>query len=652
MPEWKPEIRARLAGLQLAPAREAAIVEELAQHLDDCYEELLAGGATQDEASRAALAELSESEILARELRRVERQVAPEPIVLGTNRRTNMIADLWQDLGYGVRTLAKKPGFTLIAVLTLSLGIGANTAIFSVVNAVLLRPLPYRNPADLVLVRHLNKAKGTQGESVSYTDFQDWKSQNRVFEDLAIFRSSGFSMAIGNDLELIRAANVSANFFQLLGVNAFRGRTFLPDEEKPGGEKAALISHALWQRLFGGDEKLLGQQIKLNDQQYTVAGILPPDFKFPFRTEKAEIWTTTAMLPAGMMGRGARNFQAIARLKPEVSLQSAQAEMAGIAGRLEQDHPDTNRDMGIALVGVHGELTKEVRTALWLLFGVVLFVLLIACANVANLLLARALSRQKELAIRAALGASGWRIARQLLTESLLLSLAGGALGLVFAAWGIHLLLALSPPTLPRVNAVGLNGQVLGFTCVVSLLTGILFGLAPAWKAARPDLNEALKEGGKSSASAGRNWLQASLVVGEIAIALMLLIGAGLLINSFTRLNRVDLGFNPKNVLAASLSIPEKDYRTGNERVAFLQRVQEQVRSLPGVRAVSFASSLPFSGGIRSSFYIKGRERPANEQPTMAGLFFVMPDYFPRSACGCCKEGNLPKPTIRVARAL
>jgi putative ABC transport system permease protein len=535
---------------------------------------------------------------------------------------------LWQDLRYGARMLMKKPGFTLIAILTLALGIGANTAIFSVVNAVLLEPLPYRSPEELVLVRHLYETKGAISESVSYADFRDWRAQNQVFAGLALFRSAGFALAVGNDLEQISGANVSANFFQLLGLNAIRGRTFLPAEEAPGGEKVALLSHALWQRVFGADEELIGRQIKLGDQLFTVVGILPPEFKFPFRLETAEIWTTYSYLPAGMLGRGAHNFRAIARLKTGVSLQAAQAEMAAIARGLEQENPATNRNLSVSLVSAHGELTKDVSLTLWLLFGAVAFVLLIACANVANLLLARALSRHKEMAVRAALGASGRRIAQQLLTESLLLALAGGAFGLMLAAWGIPLLLALSPQNLPRINAIGLNGHVLGFTLLVSILTGALFGLAPALKVARPDLIESLKEGGKAStASARRNRLRAALVIGEIAAALVLLMGAGLLINSFIRLNRVDLGFNAENVLSSSLDFSPRKYPTGVERIAFVEQARERIRNLPGVLRVGFVSSSPFMGGVYAQFRIK--DRPGGErEKEVVPVSTITPDYF------------------------
>jgi putative ABC transport system permease protein len=538
---------------------------------------------------------------------------------------------LWQDLRYGVRMLAKKPGFTLVAVMTLALGIGANTAIFSVVNAVMLQPLPYQKPEDLMLVRHIDKTLGTKSESVGYADFKDWKAQNRVFEDLATFRQWSFALSFGDDLEQVQAATVSSNFFQVLGVEPFKGRAFLPEEEVRDSEKVALVSHALWQRVFGGDQELIGRQIKLSNQLFTVVGIMPPDFKFPFEMDRAEIWATNAILSAGMMDyRGARNVQVVARLKPGVARQAAQTEMTGIAGRLEQENPDTNRDLDVLLVAIHHELTGEVRTAVWMLFGAVTFVTLIACANVANLLLARAVSRHKEMAIRAALGASTWHIVRQLLTESLLLSLTGGAVGLLLAAWGIDLLLALSPQNLPRINAIGINGPVLGFTLVISMATGIFFGLIPALKAAQPDLNEVLKGGSNASASGvGRNWLRSSLIVGELGLAVVLLTGAGLLINSFIRLNRVELGFNPENVLSAGLNLSLNKYPKGENRVDFLQLLQEQVKALPGVRSVSFASTLPFSGGgIGSSFKIKGREWPARDKMPMAATFTVRPDYF------------------------
>ncbi|HLF85212.1 MAG TPA: ABC transporter permease [Blastocatellia bacterium] len=537
---------------------------------------------------------------------------------------------LLQDLRYAIRTLAKKPNFTLVAIIALALGIGANTAIFSVVRAVLLRPLPYQQPGDLVLVRHLNNAKGTKQESVGYVDFQEWKAQNQVFADMATFKSSGVSFTGNDGAENLRASGVSANFFQLLGINAVKGRTFLPNEENRDSERVVLLSYALWQRVFGGDEKLIGQPIKLSNQQFTVIGVMPPNFKFPFSQEKAELWTTNAAFSAGMMDyRGARNFQVIARLKLGVSLQTAQTEMSAIAGRIEQENQQTNRDLGILLIPAQDELTKDVRATLWLLFGAVAFVLLIACSNVANLLLSRATARSKEMAIRAALGASGWRIVRQLLTESLLLSFTGGVAGLFLAAWGVKLLVAISPASLPRINSIGIDGQVLAFTLIASMLTGILFGLVPALKAARPDLNEALKDGGRTSAAGtGRNWLRGALVVGEIAFAFILLIGAALVINSFIRLNSVELGFNPENTLTAGLGFSQRKYPSGEHAIAFLQQAQERIKGLPGVRAVSFAGAAPFSGGVRSSFKINGREWPNKNDVPMTGVTPVTPDYF------------------------
>jgi len=608
------KLKLRLRALFFKSKMEEQLDEEVHFHLEREIEENIARGMTLEEARYAALRSFGGVERVKEESRDV--------------RGVRLLEEGWQDLRYGARMLLKKPGFALIAVITLGLGIGANTAIFSVVNAVLLESLPYRAPEELVLARSLYETTGVRSLSVSNADFQDWRAQNHVFTDIAIFRGEGFALAVRKDLEEIRGATVSANFFQLLGLNLIRGRYFLPAEDAPGSEKVAILSYALWWRVFGADEGLVGRQIKLGDQLFTVIGILPPEFKFPFQLERADIWTTNSILPSGMMGRGARHFRAIARLKPGVSLEAAQAEMAAIAGRLEQENPATNRNLSVSIVSAHEELTKDVSQTLWLLFGAVAFVLLIACANVANLLLARALSRHKEMAIRAALGANSRRIIRQLLAESLLLSLAGGALGLLLAAWGIPLLLALSPKNLPRINTIDLNWRVLGFALLVSILTIALFGLAPALKVAHPDMTESLKEGGKtSSAGAGRNRLRAALVVGEIAIALILLVGAGLLINSFIRLNRVELGFKPENVLSASLDISPRKYPTGNERIAFVDQARERIKNLPGAHSVSFSSSFPFMGGVYASFGIKGQPEDAPKNDLVA-VSTITPDYF------------------------
>jgi putative ABC transport system permease protein len=389
-----------------------------------------------------------------------------------------------------------------------------------------------------------------------------------------------------------------------------------------------LLSHALWSRVFAEDEKLIGQRIKLSNQMFTVVGILPPKFKFPFGIEEAEIWTTNSIHSVGAMGRGARQYQAIARLKPGISLQTAQIEMTGIAGRLEKEHPVMNRNFGVLLLPAQRELTEDLNLTLWLLFGAVTFVLLIACANVVNLQLTRALSRRREMAIRTALGAGSRRIARQLLTESILLFITGGALGLLIAAWGIPLLLELSPQNLPRINAIEMNYVVLGFTLFISILTGAISGLAPALKVTRPDLIESLKEAGKTStAGQGGNRVRKFLVVGEIAIALMLLIGAGLLINSFLRLNHVELGYQPENILYATLNLSPPNYPGGNERIIFIQQARERIRNIPGVSSVGFTSSAPFRGGVGSAVEIKGRKLSASEKE-ISWLFTITPDYF------------------------
>lgn len=549
---------------------------------------------------------------------------------------------LFQDIRYGLRLLIKRPGFTAVAVIALGLGIGANSAIFSVVNGVVLRALPYKDPDKLTIVwskRPLLQAKvGAAEFPVSAGDFIDWRDQNQVFEQIAAFHTQPFNITGAGEPEFLGGVRASASLFSLLGVEPKLGRTFTPEEDQPGAERVVVISHGLWERRFGADPHIIGQKLSLNDEPYTVVGVLPRGFQFPRKGEmpagfqfprQADFYTPLAWSPAQATNRG-RNFLAVvARLKPGVTVEQAGAEMDAIAERLKQQYPQTNANKEVFLVPLHQQVVGKVRTALLVLLGAVGFVLLIACANVANLLLARAASRQKEIAIRTALGASRMRVIRQLLTESLLLSLVGGTLGLLLALWGIELLLTISPINLPRVDTVSIDGRVFAFTLVISLLTGIGFGLAPAIQVSKPDLNDALKEGGRSSPVGFRhNRFRSLLVVSEVALSLVLLIGAGLMIRSFVTLLNVDPGLNAQNVLTLDIGLPRTKY-TGPQQIAFFQQVISRMQALPGVQSAGAVYPLPLSGAEEGmGFAIEGRPVTNPGESFNAGPRWVSADYF------------------------
>jgi putative ABC transport system permease protein len=638
MPEWKLEISRRLTNLNLEPAREAEIVEELSQHLEDRYAESLSCGATPAEAYRAALAELSYSELLAREMRRVERQASQEPIVLGINRRSNMLADLWQDLRYGARMLAKAPGFTLLAVITLALGIGANTAIFSVVDGVLLRPAPFAQPERLVFVWTKNQLQGFDHGAISPADFADLRDQRQVFEDLAAMDRLSFHLTGGDGPEWAQGARVSASLFPLLGVRPALGRAFFDEEDRAGGDRVVILSHGLWQRRFGGDPNVIGKTLTLRlsaafgpqralGESFTVVGVLPSTFRMPLFD--ADVWTPLA-LEQGQLGvRQGFPLFVIGRLKAGVAMKEAQAETDVLAKRLQQAYPATNKDQELILATIDEELAGDLRQALWVLLGAVGFVLAIACANVANLLLARARARQAEIAVRAALGAGRGRLIRQLFTESLLLAVCGGAMGLLLAVLSHDALLAGVPELIRNVKEISIDARALGFTFAVALLTSVIFGLAPALRASRPDLNEALKEGGKGAGGLSRQRVRNLLVIAEVALALALLVGAGLMIRSFMRLQQVDLGFDPRNALILQIALPESKYSQPNQREAFYRQMLERIRLLPGAQSAGVVSIAPLAGMDASSYFtIEGRPDPAPEQVPLAAFRAVSPDYF------------------------
>jgi putative ABC transport system permease protein len=523
--------------------------------------------------------------------------------------------------------LLKNPGFTIVAVLALTLGIGADSAIFSVVNAVLLRPLPYPDSDRLVVMRE--RSPQIEGMSVAYPNFIDWRDQNNSFEDLGVFRRQSYSLTGSGEPERLTGWQVSAEVLPLLKVSPALGRFFTSDEDKPGATPVVILSDGLWQRRFGGDPNILDQSLTFDGRAFTVIGVMPPGFQFPSRG--AELWTPVgpSSKDPGWVNRGNHpGLTGIARLKPGVTIAQAREDMEIVAANLEKQYPDSNTGNRVTVTAALENAVRTIRPALLVLLGAVGFVLLIACANVANLLLARATTRQKEIAIRTALGASRGRIVRQLLTESILLSLIGGGLGLLLARWGVKLIVAISPNSIPRSREIDLDGRVLAFTIGVSLLTGIIFGLVPALQSSKPDLNETLKDAGRGS-TGRRHVFRSGLVVSEVALTLMLLIGAGLMIRSFYRLQQVDPGFNHERLLTFNVSLPQKKYPEVQQKVSFFEQLAEKLRSLPGVQAVGLSSGLPLgNNGWQTSFRIDGQPEPEPGKTPLTEAAVASPEYF------------------------
>jgi putative ABC transport system permease protein len=541
--------------------------------------------------------------------------------------------NFWQDIRYGIRMLLKAPSFSIVATIALALGIGANTAIFSVVNAVLLRPLPFSNSEQLMNVWETDPTRGYQRGSASYPNFVDWREQNHVFEHMASYHTNDFIMTGRGESTRLQGAVVNADLLPLLGVAPAIGRGFLPDEDKPGERgRVVLLSQQLFQKRFNSDPNVVNQSMVLDGKTYTIVGVMPSAFQFPIQNEPVELWTTVAVDREGKEPiteeRGAHYMNVIARLKPGVSKEQAQAEMTSISARLEQQYPDKDLHKSSKVEPTLEALVGDIRPALLILLGAVGCVLLIACANVANLLLARAMVRHKEMAIRSALGASRMRVVRQLLTESVLLSLAGGTLGLFLAVWWSDLLVALGKQNIPRALQVGLDWRVLGFTLLVSLLTGLIFGLVPAIHSSKTELTESLKEGARGSGEgARRNRIRGVLVVSELAIAVVLLVGAGLLIQSLWRLRNVSPGFESQNLLSLVVGIPEVKYPT-EKQDQFYRDLVARVQSLPGVRSAGAVIPLPLSGDLfRISFETEGRPMAKGDLPS-ADFFAVSDDYF------------------------
>ncbi|MDT7603529.1 MAG: hypothetical protein QOF61_1526 [Acidobacteriota bacterium] len=545
-----------------------------------------------------------------------------------------MLGNIWLDVRYAVRGFLKSPAFTLVALVALALGIGANTAIFSVVNAVLLRTLPYRQADQLVALWEHNRAGGRERNTVAPRNFLEWQGQSKSFEGMAGFYDTTVNLTGAGEPVEIPAQVASVNLFEVLGAGALVGRTFTPEDGEPGRGDVVVLSYGFWQRQFGGARDALGKTVTLNGRSVTVIGVMPSDFKFFIKENSrsgkpAELWVPTKFTVAEALKSG-RYMAAVARLKSDVSMTGAQSEMSAIASRLEESNAEFDKNWEIKLVPLREQLAGELKTPLLVLLGAVAFVLLIACANVANLMLARAASRSKEIAIRAALGAARWRVVRQLLTESVLLALAGGVAGGLLAAWGVDALVALSPPNLIGAGEVGVSLPVFGFTFAVSLATGVVFGLLPALEAARFDPNDALKETGRGNTGSSRSRrARSALVVAEIALALVLLVGAGLMIRSFTRLASVDPGFDPKHLLTMRVRLPPGKFKDDSQYVAFFRQATERLARLPGVRSASAVSFLPFTSlGAATDFTIEGRPAPAPGESPGTDVRVADENYF------------------------
>jgi predicted permease len=611
---------ARIPGLRRLfrfPRRSAGqidreIDDELSFHIDMVASELTAAGVSASSARDEARRQFGDVDRARRSLRREGRGHERE------QRRADLGNELRQDIVFAGRQLRRSPGFAAVAVLTLALGIGATTAIFSVVDGVLLRPLPYPEADRLVRVWQY-EPREAERDDASPANFVDWRERNRSFQGLGFFQYYGHDVR-GEAGETISIDSwlVSEDYFGVLGVRPRLGRVFLPEEYRAGGARVAIISTALWQQRYGGDPGVIGRQEVLDGVTHTIVGVMPATFQFP---EKRHIWAPKILTEGEMRDRGGTYVAVVGRLRPGVSLAAAQADMRRIATDLAAAYPRTNAGVGVQLASLPNDLLGAVRPALLVLLGAVVCVLLVACANVANLLLARGADRGREFAIRAALGAGRTRLARQMVTESAMLAVLGCGLGLLFGRWGIQVLLALSPATLPRAEEITLDGRVLLFAVGITVATAFLFGLAPARAFSRPDLNDALRDGGRgSSGSRGRLRLRGALIVAEVALALVLLVGSGLLIRSFISVLRVDPGFAPSERAMVQLFMWDL-YPKAELRAGFLRDALARMSSVPGVRAVGAVSAMPFADaniGIQAPMTVQGRPTPAaGEEPSV-----------------------------------
>jgi putative ABC transport system permease protein len=637
--DWQAFVRTRLRLPGLTPERESRIVRELAAQLEDFNREAIAGGANETDADAHACQQIHDWERMAQDVwladrrnaksryertiePRLERLTSRQPGLPHRNRGGLLVfANILRDMRYAIRQLARTPGFTVVAIVTLALGIGASSAIFSVVNGVLLRPLAYPDPNALVRVHELLQKFGRF--SVAPATFLDWRQQTTVFERMAALNSTGATLVGTTGAERLAGGLVSWDMFDLLHVTPALGRTFRAEEDAPGKDTVIILSHGMWQRRFGGDRNILGQTVTLSGVPVTVVGVMPAGFAF---MPDVEFWRPLA-LPANPT-RGGHFLAVIARMKPGVTVQQAGAEMKAISERLAVQYPENSANESAEVIGLHENAVAGIRPALLTLLAAVGVVILIACANVANLLLVRASVRGKEIAIRTALGAGRRRLILQMLSESLVLALAGGSVGLLLAYLAIRPIQTLSAGSLPRASDISIDTSVLLFALVVSVATGILFGLAPAWQASRITVGSVLKEGGRSSTASSGRWVRSSLLVAEVAMSIVLLVGAALLLRSFARLTSVDPGFRPEHVLAFRVALPNAAYPQDQHRIAFFTRLLEGLDALPEVTSAGMTQTLPMRGDYVLSFTIQGRPEPKPNEGPSANYRAASPNYF------------------------
>jgi predicted permease len=605
---WLYTIPLRLRSLFRRKRVELELDEEFQYHLERKTDEFLAQGMSREEARRAALRAMDGLELRKEECR--------------DTRRVNWLQDTIQDLRYAARTLLRNPGFALIAVVTLALGIGANTAIFSLVHTTLLQPLPFAHPEQLVELRQTEAAPGDY--PLTGEDYLDWRAQNSTFSDMSLYAWPSGTNARGPDApEAVSVISTQANFFQLLGVSPQIGRVFANGEDSKGANRVVLLSYAFWKTHFGGRADALGQTLELNAATYTIVGVLPAWYRAP---AAADLWVPLDMSLENLGRRGNHNWRAIGRVKPGVTLERARADLRTIAERLEKQFPDTNDHVDAVVIPMHEELVGGFRDQLWIMFGAVGFVLLIACANVANLLLVRSTSRRREIAVRVALGAGRARLVRQLLTESLLLSLVGGAVGVLVAYTSVRLLRGALAEVLPQPNPFGVGFVPLVFTFLTCLAAGGLFGLAPALQSSSIGSGDALKSKGSQQSGTSRrgSWIRSTLVAGEIALSLALLTGAGLLLRTFENLRHTNIGIQPDHVLTAIVKLPTARYKTLDQELAFYKQLLQKLDGAPGIRTVALVSKLPLEGGTNGFIQIPGK----TPLPVLVEHSYLTPGYF------------------------